>query len=88
MGLRRRRWQPYADNCSFPCRMLTPDASQTDARIKRVKEVLGILRMIKQFGWETSVKAQVSEVREMELKWIFRRKMLNVLNVYINHAGA
>jgi hypothetical protein len=68
--------------------MLAPDASQTDARIKSVKEVLGILRMIKQFGWETSVKAQVSEVREMELKWIFRRKMLNVLNVYINHAGA
>jgi hypothetical protein len=68
--------------------MLAPDASQTDARIKSVKEVLRILRMIKQFGWETSVKAQVSEVREIELKWIFRRKMLNVLNVYINHAGA
>jgi hypothetical protein len=28
----------------------------TDARIKYIKEMLNILRMIKQFGWETKVR--------------------------------
>jgi hypothetical protein len=31
----------------------------TDARVKYIKEVLNILRMIKQFGWEAKVSTAV-----------------------------
>jgi hypothetical protein len=52
-----------------------------------VKEILGILRMVKQFGWEARVKEQLDEAREEELKWIFRRKLLNLVNMCINYTG-
>jgi hypothetical protein len=55
--------------------------------VKRVKETLGVLRMVKQFGWETRVKEQLDEAREEELKWIFRRKLLNLVNICINYTG-
>jgi hypothetical protein len=44
--------------------------------------------MIKQFGWESRVKTQIYDTREEELKWIFRRKLLNLVNMCINHTGA
>lgn len=41
---------------------------------------MGVLRMIKLFGWEHRVKGLVEEKRENELKWIWRRKLLGLAN--------
>lgn len=34
--------------------------------------------MIKLFGWESRVKESVSEKREEELKWVWKRKLLGM----------
>ncbi|KIP05213.1 hypothetical protein PHLGIDRAFT_534841, partial [Phlebiopsis gigantea 11061_1 CR5-6] len=52
----------------------------TDARVQSVTEVMSVLRMIKLFGWETRVFNNVSEQRETELKLIWKRKLLDLLN--------
>lgn len=41
---------------------------------------MSVLRMIKLFGWERRVKENVAEKREIELGWIWKRKMLNLIN--------
>jgi hypothetical protein len=64
-----------------------PRTFQTDARVKTVKETLGVLRMVKQFGWEARVKEQIDKAREEELKWIFWRKLLNLVNIVSNFTG-
>lgn len=38
------------------------------------------LRMIKLFGWESLVKEEASKKRDEELEWIWRRRMLEILN--------
>jgi ABC-type bacteriocin/lantibiotic exporter with double-glycine peptidase domain len=55
----------------------------TDARVKAVKETLNVLRMVKQFGWEEEVKKQIEAQRAEELKWIFWRKMYNLVNIIV-----
>ena len=42
--------------------------------------VMSILRMAKLFGWESRVKEFVAEKREEELKWIWKRKLLNMFS--------
>lgn len=42
--------------------------------------VMGVLRMIKLFGWETRVTEIIAEKREDELKWIWKRRLLLVGN--------
>ncbi len=39
---------------------------------------MSVLRMIKLFGWESRVKESVSEKREEELKWVWKRKLLGM----------
>ena len=41
---------------------------------------MSVLRMVKLFGWETRVRDAIAEKREAELWYIFKRKMLNLLN--------
>jgi hypothetical protein len=53
--------------------------------VKNIKEVLSVLRMVKQFGWESRIKEQIDEAREEELRWLFRRKLLNLMNVCVNY---
>jgi hypothetical protein len=36
-------------------------------------------------GWESRVKEQIDEMREEELRWIFRRKMLGLVNMSVNY---
>jgi hypothetical protein len=36
-------------------------------------------------GWESRVKEQIDEMREEELRWIFRRKMLGLINMSVNY---
>lgn len=48
---------------------------------------MGVLRMIKLFGWESRVSSSVAEKREEELKAIWRRKVLRMANNIIKYAG-
>ena len=41
---------------------------------------MGVLRMIKLFGWESRVKETFAEKRENELGWIWKRKILGLTN--------
>ena len=41
---------------------------------------MSVLRMIKLFGWEHRVRDNIAEKRETELKFVWKRKMLNLLN--------
>jgi ABC-type bacteriocin/lantibiotic exporter with double-glycine peptidase domain len=57
----------------------------TDHRVQYIKEVLTILRMVKQFGWERQVMEQIGAKREEELHWILRRGLLRQLNTAANY---
>lgn len=41
---------------------------------------MNVLRMIKLFGWEHRVQDDIAAKRENELKYIWKRKMLGLLN--------
>jgi hypothetical protein len=36
---------------------------------------MGVLRMIKLFGWESRVAKEIGEKRTEELKWVWKRKV-------------
>ncbi|TDL29986.1 P-loop containing nucleoside triphosphate hydrolase protein [Rickenella mellea] len=58
---------------------------RTDARVQVVTEIMNVLRMIKLFGWEAKMNARLYEKREDELKYIFKRQVLELFNVNFNH---
>ncbi|KAH9951515.1 hypothetical protein B0H21DRAFT_775731 [Amylocystis lapponica] len=58
---------------------------KTDARIQTVSEVMGVIRMVKLFGWEPRVTEQLLEKREDELAWNKKSKYLSTANDYITH---
>jgi hypothetical protein len=39
---------------------------------------MGVLRMIKLFGWEGRIRETVAEKREEELRWIWKQKLLGL----------
>jgi hypothetical protein len=41
---------------------------------------MNVLRMIKLFGWEKKMDENVSEKREEELQWIWRRQVLDLIS--------
>jgi hypothetical protein len=41
---------------------------------------MGVLRMIKLFGWEAKINQQVEEKREEELRLVWKRKILDMIN--------
>lgn len=45
---------------------------------------MGLLRMIKFFGWEGKINTRISEKREEELTWIKKYKILETLNGTFN----
>ncbi|KAH9059058.1 P-loop containing nucleoside triphosphate hydrolase protein [Lactarius vividus] len=57
---------------------------RTDARVQAATETMGILRMIKLFGWEPKIAARLAEKREQELRYIKLRQILNLINGNIN----
>ncbi|KAF7325835.1 ATP-binding cassette transporter [Mycena kentingensis (nom. inval.)] len=46
-----------------------------DARVKTITETMGVMRMIKLFGWEEKMLKRVNDKREAELVWIFSREI-------------
>ncbi|KAH9059060.1 hypothetical protein EDB87DRAFT_1675205 [Lactarius vividus] len=53
---------------------------RTDARVQAAAETMGILRMVKLFGWEPKIAARLAEKREQELRYIKLRQILNLIN--------
>ena len=45
--------------------------------------VLGVIRMVKLFGWEKKMAQRLFEKREEELVWIKRRKLVQIYNAVI-----
>lgn len=44
---------------------------------------VNVIRMIKLFGWEKKIKAQVEEKRDEELHWYKKRQILGLVNMNI-----
>ncbi|KAI0656583.1 multidrug resistance-associated ABC transporter [Cubamyces menziesii] len=59
--------------------------STTDARVQIINEVLNVIRMIKLFGWEPRVAAQIEERRLAELKFLSKTRWLEILNNLFNY---
>ncbi|KAJ7061977.1 hypothetical protein C8F01DRAFT_986919, partial [Mycena amicta] len=58
---------------------------KTDARVQTVTEILGVLRMIKMFGWEKQIKAKIDVQRQDELVWLWRRKIVFTMQGILNY---
>ncbi|KAH7097252.1 hypothetical protein BKA62DRAFT_751274 [Auriculariales sp. MPI-PUGE-AT-0066] len=59
-------------------------AKRTDARVQEVTEMMNLVRMIKLFAWERKVQDRLSEKREDELLWIWKTRILTLVNVNLN----
>ncbi|PPQ73481.1 hypothetical protein CVT26_010183 [Gymnopilus dilepis] len=57
---------------------------RTDARVESVTETIGVIRMIKLFGWERKMSDTLKEKREDELAWVWKEKTTNLFNDIIN----
>ncbi|KZP21077.1 P-loop containing nucleoside triphosphate hydrolase protein [Athelia psychrophila] len=57
---------------------------QTDSRVQTVTETLGVLRMIKLFGWENKMNDKLREIREHELYWTRKATILRIVNNNVN----
>ncbi|OSD00621.1 P-loop containing nucleoside triphosphate hydrolase protein [Trametes coccinea BRFM310] len=51
---------------------------RTDSRVQTVTETMNVIRMIKLFGWEPRVAAQLDKKREEELTAVRRSKLLTL----------
>ncbi|OSD04848.1 P-loop containing nucleoside triphosphate hydrolase protein [Trametes coccinea BRFM310] len=52
---------------------------RTDSRVQTVTETMNVMRMIKLFGWEPRITAQLDKKREEELVAVRRSKLLTLL---------
>ncbi|KAI0052513.1 P-loop containing nucleoside triphosphate hydrolase protein [Auriscalpium vulgare] len=59
--------------------------NKTDARVQTVTETMGVLRMVKLFGWEPKIDEKLAEKRDVELKFIRKRQLLNLVNGNLNN---
>ncbi|ESK84755.1 hypothetical protein Moror_568 [Moniliophthora roreri MCA 2997] len=59
---------------------------QTDARVQAISEIMGVLRMVKMFGWERKMYDRITEKRERELVYIWKMRMLGISTTIANYA--
>ncbi|KDR83065.1 hypothetical protein GALMADRAFT_238871 [Galerina marginata CBS 339.88] len=57
---------------------------KTDARVQSITEAIGVIRMIKLFGWVDKMSKRIHEKREDELRWIWKLKVVKVLNFAVS----
>jgi hypothetical protein len=57
---------------------------KTDARVQSVTETMNVLRMVKLFGWENKMKDRISDKRDVELVWLRKRQILDIINNNLN----
>ncbi|KIJ48474.1 hypothetical protein M422DRAFT_247819 [Sphaerobolus stellatus SS14] len=58
---------------------------KSDSRVDAATETMSVVRMIKLFGWEAKMSAQLDKKREEELKWVWKSRMYDmaILNANI-----
>ncbi|KAF9462732.1 P-loop containing nucleoside triphosphate hydrolase protein [Collybia nuda] len=56
-------------------------ARKSDDRVEAVTETMSVIRMIKMFGWERKMSAQINEKREVELIWVWWNKVYTFTNM-------
>ncbi|KAI0633973.1 P-loop containing nucleoside triphosphate hydrolase protein [Trametes polyzona] len=59
---------------------------RTDSRVQAVTEMLNVIRMIKLFGWEPRIAAQLDAKREAELEAVRQSKVLTCCIGLFNYA--
>ncbi|KDR83121.1 hypothetical protein GALMADRAFT_263529 [Galerina marginata CBS 339.88] len=55
----------------------------TDARVQTISEAVGVLRMIKLFGWERKTTDRLKVRREEELRWLWKVKALKLATTLV-----
>ncbi|PPQ75643.1 hypothetical protein CVT26_001623, partial [Gymnopilus dilepis] len=58
---------------------------RSDARVQAVSETVGVLRMIKLFGWETKMADRLQKLREEELKWLWKGKLIDQIVAILSY---
>ena len=53
---------------------------KTDARVQAATEMMGVIRMIKMFGWERRIAERIAYKRAEELHWLRRSGLVELLN--------
>ena len=53
---------------------------KTDARVQAATEMMGVLRMIKMFGWEGKIAERLGAKRAEELRWLRFSEMIDLGN--------
>nr|GAT43346.1 predicted protein [Mycena chlorophos] len=60
---------------------------KTDARVQSITEILGVLRMVKMFGWEKQMQDKIEEKRSEELVRLWWQKVLfttiSIVNTFV-----
>ncbi|KAF7304266.1 hypothetical protein HMN09_00827900 [Mycena chlorophos] len=60
---------------------------KTDARVQSITEILGVLRMVKMFGWEKQMQHKIEEKRSEELVRLWWQKLLfttiSIINTFV-----
>ncbi|KAJ7094121.1 P-loop containing nucleoside triphosphate hydrolase protein [Mycena epipterygia] len=57
---------------------------KTDARVQTLS-AMNVIRMVKMFGWEKKMNERIADKREEELNWIWKRKLLDLINEILNY---
>ncbi|KAI0066574.1 P-loop containing nucleoside triphosphate hydrolase protein [Artomyces pyxidatus] len=60
-------------------------ANATDSRVQTVTDTLAVLRMIKLFGWEPKMADRLAGKRDIELRFVRRKEILNMLTGIVNY---
>ncbi|KAJ1309694.1 hypothetical protein OPQ81_006459 [Rhizoctonia solani] len=63
----------------------TERMKKTDERIQAISESLNVIRMIKLFGWEKKVIAQVEEKRKVELHYYKKKQWIGQVSMNVNY---
>ncbi|KEP49369.1 ABC transporter [Rhizoctonia solani 123E] len=63
----------------------TERMKKTDERIQAISESLNVIRMIKLFGWEKKVTAQVEEKRRIELHYYKKKQWIGQVSANANY---
>ncbi|KIJ55945.1 hypothetical protein M422DRAFT_239116 [Sphaerobolus stellatus SS14] len=59
-------------------KMLQSMTKMSDSPVDAASETLGIVRMIKVFGWESKMSVQLDKKREEELQWVGKSRMYDM----------
>ncbi|TFK19880.1 ATP-binding cassette transporter [Coprinopsis marcescibilis] len=60
-------------------------SQKMDARVETVSEAMNVIRMIKIFGWGSKIEKRIAEKREIELKHLWKWRILDILDSVLSY---